>query len=99
MDNRIIEGLSIVDLIKIIEKKNKRFQAIILQSLEESFNQDLQDYLYKNKNLSEKEIENFKINNKNKYMEIRKIILDWSNDYTRSIFKTIFGTDFEGNLR
>lgn len=34
-----------------------------------------------------------------KYNEIRKLYLDFSNDYTRSIFRIIFGTDFEGVIK
>lgn len=33
------------------------------------------------------------------YKQIRKVVLDWSNDYTRAILKIIFGTDFEGTMR
>jgi hypothetical protein len=33
------------------------------------------------------------------FKEVRKVILDRSNDYTRSILKLIFGTDFEGYIK
>lgn len=33
------------------------------------------------------------------YLKIRKIVLDGLNDYKRTILNTIFGTDFEGEIK
>lgn len=33
------------------------------------------------------------------YKKIRSLILDSMNDYTRSILRIIFGTDFEGVIK
>ena len=99
MEGRIIEEVSIVEFITFIEKKNKRFQATILQAIEDSFSQDVMNYRRENPTVTKDEFIKFKLKNQEKFKEIRKLVLDWSNDYTRSIYKAIFGTDFEGNLR
>ena len=33
------------------------------------------------------------------YQRIRKVILDYFNNYERSILRLIFGTDFEGQFK
>lgn len=67
-----IQGLDILDFIQYVEKKNKRYQAIFLQGLEEELGKDSQSYIV-----------------------ARKLFLDCFNNYTRSIFRVIFGNDFE----
>lgn len=99
MEGRIIEEISIIEFIRFIEKKNKRFQATILQSIEDSFNQKLIDYRRDNPNATKDDFIQFKLKNQEHFREVRKLVLDWSNDYTRSIYRAIFGTDFEGKLR
>ena len=99
MNGRIIEEIELLEFIKFVEKKNKRFQASILQAVEDSFNQDLIDFRRENPTVSKDEYIKYKVKNQAKFKEMRKLILDWSNDYTRAIYKAIFGTDFEGNLR
>ena len=99
MDGRIIEKVDISKFIGEIDHKNKRFQYVILQAIEDSFAQDLTDFVRNNPNISRAELLKYKETNNTKYKEIRKLILDWSNEYTRAIYRTIFGTDFEGNLR
>lgn len=37
--------------------------------------------------------------NPQKYLVVRKIVLDGLNDYKRSILTSIFGTDFEGDIK
>jgi hypothetical protein len=34
-----------------------------------------------------------------KYQKVRKVILDYFNNYERSILRLIFGTDFEGQFK
>jgi hypothetical protein len=34
MDNKIIEGLDVLDIVSIIDKKSRAYQAIILQEVE-----------------------------------------------------------------
>lgn len=46
-----------------------------------------------------KDLEDIIGKNDPKYLDIRKLCLDWSNDYTRSILRIIFGTDFEGQIK
>ncbi len=38
-------------------------------------------------------------NDPEKYLEVRKIILDGINDLRRSILTIIFGTNFEGTIK
>lgn len=33
------------------------------------------------------------------FSQIRKLILDGFNNYTRSVLRVIFGNDFEGNIK
>ena len=35
---------------------------------------------------------------KDSFILVRKIFLDWSNEYTRIILKNLFGSSFEGEL-
>ncbi len=64
----VIQGLDVIDVIRFIIKKNKKFEAIILSELEEILDPKSDEF-----NL------------------IRKLFLDGFNDYTRSIFRVIFG--------
>lgn len=73
MDNEIkrtgivIQGLDIFDIVKFINKTNRKYQATLLSNLEIILGDD------------------------ERFPEIRKLILDSTNNFTRSIIKTIFG--------
>jgi translation elongation factor EF-4 len=68
----VIQGLDLLDVIHFVSKKNKKFQAILLQDVEQVLGKDSQQYA-----------------------EVRKLILDSYNSYTRSILRVIFGNDFD----
>jgi len=68
----IIQGLDVLDVVYFVKKKNKKFQAILLQDIEQVLGKDSPEYA-----------------------EVRKLILDSYNSYTRSILRVIFGNDFE----
>ncbi len=40
----IIQGLDVLDIINIVGKKNKKYQAIILQDIEEILDKDSDEY-------------------------------------------------------
>lgn len=44
MNGTIIQGLDIIDILKFITKKNKKFQAIFLNDLEEVLNSNSDEY-------------------------------------------------------
>lgn len=67
-----IESLDIIDVLRIVTKKKRKFLAMLLTELEQRYPKDSLEYL-----------------------EIRKLILDSFNDFTRSILRTLFG-DIEG---
>lgn len=99
MNTKIIEGLSTETFIEQIGKKNKLHQAIALQALEDSFANELLEWKTTNKVTDVNQIHLHVEENKKKYKELRKILLDWSNEYTRSIIRIVFGDSFEGNLK
>lgn len=68
----VIQGLDLLDVIHFVSKKNKKFQAILLQDVEQVLGKDTLEYA-----------------------EVRKLILDSYNSYTRSILRVIFGNDFD----
>jgi len=70
--NVIIDGLDILEVMKFIQAKNKKYQAILLGDIEHLLGR-----------------------NSKEFRVIRKLILDSTNDYTRSVLKIIFG-DIEG---
>ncbi len=74
-NSKIIEGLDIIDIVKLVDRKSRSYQAIILQ--------DIETVIPKNSE---------------EFHKVRKIILDNMNEYTRSILRAIFGTDFEGKI-
>lgn len=37
--------------------------------------------------------------NSEEFSKIRKLYLDWSNEYSRSLIRLIFGDDFEGQIK
>lgn len=39
-----IQGLDILDVVGFVSKKNKKYQAILLQDIEEILNKDSEDY-------------------------------------------------------
>ena len=73
--NKIIEGLDVLDIVRLIDRKSRAYQAIILQ-----------------------DIEKIVPNNSQEFTKIRKIVLDNTNEYTRSILRAVFGTEFEGKI-
>lgn len=99
MNTKLIEELSVEDFVIQISRKNKLHQAIALQAVEDYYSDELDDWKRNHPSSSFSEIEQFKELNKTKFKRVRKIFLDWSNEYTRSVLKTIFGNDFEGNLK
>jgi len=72
LDSVVIDGVDMFDVIRFIRKKNKRFLANILSTLEMVIPPD-----------------------SSQFVQVRKLILDGMNDYTRSILMTLFG-DIEG---
>jgi hypothetical protein len=68
----IIQEVDIYNVINFIGRKNKAFQAIFLQDLENILGKDTKEFI-----------------------EVRKLFLDTFNNYTRTVNKSIFGTDFE----
>ena len=72
MTGNVIQGLDLMDVIFFVGKKNRKFQAILLQDVENVLGKDTQEY-----------------------QEVRKLILDSYNAYTRSILRVIFGNDFD----
>jgi hypothetical protein len=66
--NKIIKQIDLFEIIRFIGKRNKVFQAMILQEIESIINKDSDEY-----------------------KQIRKLILDGFNNYTRNIMKIIFG--------
>ena len=99
----IIQEIDILEHVPAVSKKNKRFQAILLQNTEELFAENgdkFINYLLRNPDLTTEEIiAKYKESRSSLYTFQRKLLLDWSNGYTRSILRLVFGTDFEGKLR
>lgn len=73
---RIIQGMDLIDVLKFIARKNRKFQAVILTELEEIFDNSKIDGLGRDSK---------------EFHLIRKLFLDGWNDYTRSVMRTIFG--------
>jgi hypothetical protein len=99
MGTKVIEELSAEEFMKQIYNKNKLHQAIALQAVEDSFANELLEWKKKNPIASHEEFVEHNEINKTKFRELRKIFLDWSNEYTRSIIKLVFGSEYEGNLK
>jgi len=74
--NIIINGLDAIDTITFIRKKTKRFQALLLDDVENVIDKDSEDFI-----------------------KVRKLILDYFNDYTRSIIRLIFGDIEKENVQ
>lgn len=68
----LMNGLDIIDAITILNKKNKKFQALLLEDVESYINKDTE--LYK---------------------KLRKSILDYFNDFSRSVARIITGDEDE----
>ena len=68
MTDKVIQEMDILELVRSIGRKNKKMQAILLQSLEKLVDKDSKEY-----------------------EEMRKVILDESNNYSRAIVRIIFG--------
>lgn len=64
----ILQGVDILDTIGYLAVKNKRFQATVLNQLEEILGKD-----------------------NDEFNKVRKIYLDSSNNFLRSVIKIIFG--------
>lgn len=71
--NVIIEGVDLLDIVSFIGKKNKKFQASMLQEIEDILEKDSPEF-----------------------SQIRHVVLDGLNEYTRLVLKSLFGTNFEG---
>jgi hypothetical protein len=69
----IIQNLDLVDIVGFINRKNKKFQASMLQEAETILGKDSSEFV-----------------------QMRHVVLDGLNEYTRLILKAIFGTSFEG---
>lgn len=69
----IIQNLDLIDIVGFINRKNKKFQAAMLQEAERILGKESPEF-----------------------MQMRHVILDGLNEYTRLILKAIFGTNFEG---
>jgi hypothetical protein len=68
----IVQGLDLLDITRFLAKKNKSYQARILDELEQILGADTEEF-----------------------KTVRKLFLDGFNEYTRSVLRTIFGTDLE----
>jgi hypothetical protein len=68
----IIQGLDLMDITRFLSRKNKSYQARILDELEQILGADTEEF-----------------------KAVRKLFLDGFNEYTRSVLRTIFGTDLE----
>jgi hypothetical protein len=69
----IIQGIDLLDIISFIGKKNKKFQASMLQDMENVLGKDSIEF-----------------------SQVRHIVLDGLNEYTRLVLRAIFGNNFEG---
>jgi hypothetical protein len=62
---------------------------------------DLIDFINRKKKLHQRlllsELENILDTGSDDYKLIRKIVLDHTNEFSRSVVRTIFGDDFEGS--
>jgi len=69
----VISGLDIFDVETLLSTKNRKFQKLALDDLEQIVKKD-----------------------NPLYGKIRKLILDYFNDYTRSVCRIIFGDIEDG---
>jgi hypothetical protein len=74
-EDKVIQEMDTLELVRTIGRKNKKMQAILLQKLEEYVDKSSPDY-----------------------EDMRKTILDESNNFARSIVRLIFG-DIEYVIR
>ncbi len=77
-----MEGFDIIDVVSLIERKKRTFLSILLTDLEEILNTG---------NLTDEQKEFVQ----NRWEFIRKAVLDYFNDYTRSINRVLVGGDVE----
>ena len=65
----IIQGFDVLDIVSVISKSTKKYQATLLSQIEEVL----------------------QTNTSEEYIQIRKLILDSSNNFSRLIVKSLFG--------
>jgi hypothetical protein len=75
MDN-VFSQFNFVDVIRLVEKRKKVHQRIMLEGLEQVLDRDSVAF-----------------------KEIRKLILDHTNDFSRTILKELLGPDYEGEIK
>lgn len=80
--NNEVEGFDMIDVVNLIERKKKMFLSILLTDLEEILNTG---------ELTPEQKEFVK----SRWEFIRKAVLDYFNDYTRSINRVLVGGDVE----
>lgn len=66
-DDTVISGVDLLDVVSFAARKNKKFQALMLNSIEDI----MRDH--------------------DEYLQVRKVVLDGMNNYTRSILRVFFG--------
>lgn len=75
IDSDIVQGVNVLDVIRRINTRNRRLQAILLSQIEMSIDKASPGFV-----------------------ELRKLLLDETNSYTRAVIREIFG-DIEYLLR
>jgi hypothetical protein len=98
MEKKEFEGLTEIEIVKLVQKKKKKYCAIALHDLEEQVD-DMTARLVKmvsNDSVGDEAL-SASIGNKTNelYKSARKIFLDNINSYTRGIF-VVIGIDIEG---
>lgn len=77
-----MESFDIIDVVSLVERKKRQFLSILLTDLEEILNMGEQT----------PEQREFV---KTRWEFVRKAVLDYFNDYTRSINRVLVGGDIE----
>ena len=67
-DGVVIQGLDLIDIISIVDKKKRKYLALMLQDLEGVLGADSEEF-----------------------KNVRKIVLDNVNSYTRSLVRALLG--------
>ena len=80
------ESLDIIDFLRLIQRRQGKFVSLLMQDLEEEFQNQGYDT-------------NIKAGTASPFYAIcRKLVLDYINDYSRSIMRTLVGESVEPDL-
>jgi len=98
-----INGLSVLDAIRLVRRRNGRYLAIILSELEDTTKEE-----GRFDNILEKHVEDEQLRatlrrelrktQEAEFQRVRKTVLDGFNDYTRSILRSVLGIEIEDIL-